>query len=481
MELNFTLLPKQVELRKLIESSEYGWIGYGGAAGGAKSYGIRAIAIILGQIRGTKSLIFRRYSKELLDNHINPMIEANPQLLDYFNKKENILYDTYGKPIIQFGYAEMDDDIFTFQGSEYDLIFVDEATQVTAKQISFLKTRNRTVKDWLKPKMILTCNPGGVSHNYIKRLFIDKQYLDYEDPKDYTFIQSHLWDNVFFVMHQLKRDGVNAKEYYSWSDDQRKEYCLANADYAKTLSGLGEEKKMAYLYGDWNIFGGMFFKNFDPRKEVIEPFEIPQDWKIIGSLDPGFSSPCSFGLTAQDLMGNVYRIGTYYESERPAEEHALSIKEYMTSEYSSIYPYLRGRRPSMIVSGVDAFARKDRYAIMSNELTFSDVFQKHGLYLYRAVTDRKAGWWAWKSLMPDKYFVFDKLNVPLLSEITAVVSSSLDPEDLQGKGNDPNVSDHSLDEQRYGIMSLFKPHEKVNVQVPTRIREDYGVTEEVNF
>lgn len=481
MELNFALLPKQIELRRLIEKSKYKWIGYGGSAGGAKSYAIRAIAIILGMTKGVKSLIFRRYSAELLNNHINPMIEANPELLDYYNKTEKILYDTKGKAIIQFGYAEMDDDIYTFQGSEYDIVFIDEATQVTANQISFLKTRNRTVKDWLMPKMVLTMNPGGVSHSYIKRLFIDKMYSDDENAEDYYFIQSHLWDNVFWVQMALKTDGYTIKDYYSWSEDERKEYCLKNAEYAKTLSTLGEEKKLAYLYGDWNIFGGMFFKMFDHKKQVIPPFEIPEGWKLIGSIDPGFASPCSFGVTAQDYHGNLYRIGTYYEAERTAEEHALAIKEFLTSEYSPLFPYLHGRRPSMIVSGRDAFARKDRYAIMNNELTFSDVFMSHGLYLYPAVTDRKAGWWAWKGLMPDKYMIFEGLNVPLISELTSVIASTSAPEDIDGRGNNPNISDHSLDEARYGIMSLQKPLQSSTIQSYGRIKDEVGTVEEVNF
>ncbi|OQY79372.1 MAG: hypothetical protein B6D45_00815, partial [Ignavibacteriales bacterium UTCHB3] len=43
-----SLLPKQLQLKKLIANGKYSWIGYGGARGGAKSYAIREIALLLG-------------------------------------------------------------------------------------------------------------------------------------------------------------------------------------------------------------------------------------------------------------------------------------------------------------------------------------------------------------------------------------------------------------------------------------------------
>lgn len=46
------------------------------------------------------------------------------------------------------------------------------------------------------PKRIYyTCNPGGVGHAYVKRLFIDKKYKRGEKPEDYSFIKSLVTDN----------------------------------------------------------------------------------------------------------------------------------------------------------------------------------------------------------------------------------------------------------------------------------------------
>ena len=45
-----------------------------------------------------------------------------------------------------------------------------------------------TRRDW-QVRFYYTCNPGGVGHAYIKRLFIDRRYKEGERPEDYRFIR----------------------------------------------------------------------------------------------------------------------------------------------------------------------------------------------------------------------------------------------------------------------------------------------------
>lgn len=468
-ERNLILLPKQLLLYHVIKSSPYTWIGYGGARGGAKSHAIREIAIQLGEEYGVCSLIFRRYRQELLDNHIYPMLEAHPELKDRFNKTEMILFDTKGNPILQFGYADRQEDIYTFQGMSYPLIFIDEATQLTKEMIEWLSTSNRDSKERIVPKMILTFNPGGVGHAYIKRVFIDKMYFDEEKGSQYFFVQSSVWDNVFWVKKKLMEMGYTIDDYYrKWTDEQRRDFTLAYSDYAKRLASLPRELRLAYLFGDWDVFGGQFFKDFNKKTQVIDPFVIPQGWRIIGALDPGWASPCSFSVSAVDFNYNIYRVFSYYETERSAPRHADEIYNLLHNETSPLYKMLNGRQPEIIVSGLDAWSKHDRFAMITSDKTFFDCFAEKGLYLQKAVTDRIPGWWAMKDYMsrtyisPDgkllpKYYVFDHFNNPFLDELMSAVSDEKKPEDIQGKGKDPDVADHALDEERYKIMSIWKP------------------------
>lgn len=456
--LNIELQPKQRRLLELVEGTQYENIGYGGSAGGAKSHAIRDINLICClKYPKLNTLIFRRLSNDLLENHIIPFFAKYPELRQYFNKSEKIIYFPNGSTT-RFGYAETEDDIYDFQGKEYGLQFIDEATHSTKNMIEFLKTRNRDTSGNIRAKQILTANPGGVGHAYIKRLFIDKIYLDNEDPNDYIFIHAKIYDNVMWSMPALKEQGLTAQDYYSWNDQQKKNFTYKFSNYARTLLKLPTELREAFLEGNWEIFGGMFFKSFDFKGQVIEPFEIPSGWQLIGSLDPARGGICSFGLTAKDYEGKIYRIGTLYQPGQNMLENAKGVNDFIFSEDSPIYPYTKSRRPSIIVSGLDAWAKVDRHAIFATEITYSDIFARnYNLPLTKAVTPRVQGWWAWKALFPNKYMVFDKLNEELLTEMREVSFDKKYSEDIQGRGNDNNVKDHALDEARYSIMSLFKP------------------------
>jgi len=456
------LQPKQIELYNVVKNDNHSIIGYGGSAGGAKSHGIRDVSIILsGEIPGLKVGIFRRKSKELNSNHLIPLFSKYPELREYFNKTERMLYYPNGS-ITRFGSADNEDDIYDYQGDEYDIIFIDEATHFTKIMIEFLMTRNRSTVIDFRAKTILTMNPGNVGHMYVKRIFIDKKYEDNEEAEDYYFIPAKIHDNVIWCEKQLKADGFTAQDYYEkWNEEQRKTYCYLHSEYAKRLKKLPKELQLAYLEGDWDVFGGQFFKTFDQKKQEIEPFEIPNDWELIGSLDPGYSSPCSFGLTARDFVGNIYRIATYYESERPPQDHADGINAFIAN-----CKWTNGRKPSLIVADPSAFAKKDRYAISNNEMTFADVFQGNGLFLTKGLNDRVQGWWAVKSLFPDNYFIFKNMNNDLVNQIKAVITDGKKVEDIQGGGNDPNIEDHSIDEMRYSIFTIFKPFKQAEKEKP---------------
>ena len=116
MLLSIGLQPKQKELKQAVEYGENSWVGYGGARGGGKSNAVDDLAIYFGFKYQTYSLIFRRYYNELLDNHINPIFKRYPFLRKYYNSSDKILYHpTLKVPIIRFGYAENEADIYKFQ------------------------------------------------------------------------------------------------------------------------------------------------------------------------------------------------------------------------------------------------------------------------------------------------------------------------------------------------------------------------------
>ena len=208
-------------------------VGFGGARGGGKSWSVRTKAKILAATyKGIKILIVRRTYPELVNNHINQLREELYGVARY-NKSEKVFTFPNGSTI-KFGYCNNDKDLDQYQGAEYDIIFLDEATQLQEMWIKKIIACLRGANSFPK-RIYYTCNPGGASHGYFKRLFIDKKYEEGENPEDYTFIQSLVTDN--------------------------KALMAAQPDYIKQLESLPPKLREAWLYGRWDIFEGQFFEH----------------------------------------------------------------------------------------------------------------------------------------------------------------------------------------------------------------------------
>lgn len=306
-------------------------IGFGGARGGGKSWSVRTKAILLSlQYSGIKILIVRRTYPELVNNHITIL---RPQLLGIakYNDKDKVMKFGNGSTI-NFMYCQYDKDLDRLQGTEYDVIFLDEAAQLTEHQMKSITACCRGVNNFPK-RIYYTCNPGGQGHAYIKRIFIDKRYIDGEDPDDYEFVQSLVTDNRALMLSQ--------------------------PDYIKQLEALPPKLREAWLYGRWDVFEGQVFEEFRDIPDhyvdrigthVINPFRVPDSWKILRGFDWGYSKPFSVGWYAVDHDGRMYRIRELYGCTKQANEGvkwtpqqvAERIREMEESDPNLKGKYIRG-------------------------------------------------------------------------------------------------------------------------------------------
>ncbi len=184
-----TASPKQ----KAFFLADTRFIAYGGARGGGKSWAVRQKAALMAlRYPGIRILILRRTFPELRENHILPLLAQLQGVAAY---KETDKAFTFPKGSrIRFGYCDREADVLQYQGQEYDVIFMDEATHFTEFQFTTLTACLRGANDFPK-RFYLTCNPGGVGHHWVKRLFVDRNYKNSENPEDYTFIQARVYDN----------------------------------------------------------------------------------------------------------------------------------------------------------------------------------------------------------------------------------------------------------------------------------------------
>ena len=183
------LNPKQ----KLFCQSRSRYTAYGGARGGGKTHVLR-IKAFGGALTypGIRILIVRKEYPELEQNIILPMRKLIPPELAAYNGTMRMMFFANGS-VIKFGhYGPNDDD--EYQGVEYDWIFMEEATQFSERQFRTLGACLRGATK-VPRRMYLTCNPGGIGHMWVKRLFVDREYRDGEKPEDYTFIPATVDDN----------------------------------------------------------------------------------------------------------------------------------------------------------------------------------------------------------------------------------------------------------------------------------------------
>ena len=266
------------------------YICYGGAKGGGKSHAVRTKAF-LGALNyaGIRILMMREHYPELEQNLIMPMLKLVPQELASYNGTTHTMSFWNGS-YIKFGNWNGEVSESEYNGLEFDWIFIDEATQFTERAFRFLGGCLRGVND-IPKRMYLTCNPGGVGHRWVKRLFIDKQYVTdsddperNEDPEDYTFIFATVDDNIAL----LNSPGGKG--------------------YKQFLANLPENIRNAYRYGDWNILGGNYFPEFKEFTHVAKPFAIPAHWLRYRAFDYGLDKfVCHFFAVDEDGRAWCYR------------------------------------------------------------------------------------------------------------------------------------------------------------------------------
>lgn len=414
------------------------YTAYGGARGGGKSYAMRRKMVMLAmRYPALRLLLLRRTLTQLRENHILPL---QNELAGFavFRKEDRAFLFPNGSRLI-LGYCDTDSDMLQYQGAEYDVIGFEEATNFKEEWMVFICTALRTTRTDFRPRVYYTCNPGGVGHAYIKRLFIDRRYRPGEDPEDYCFIPANVYDNEV-LMH-------------------------ADPAYIKRLEALPEHKKKAHLYGDWNVFEGQVFEELrdDPAHyadrlftHVIDPFCPPDGWQIYRSFDFGYAKPFSVGWWAKDGDGRLYRILELYGcAPREANVGVRWSPQEIFSEIARVereHPFLAGRR----IVGVADPAIFDA----SRGESVAETGERYGIYFEPGDNRRIAGW-----MQLHERLIFDKAGVPMLyvfrtcreflRTVPTLQYSKTSPEDV-----DSDMEDHIADETRYLCMMVPLPREK---------------------
>lgn len=430
-------IPEPNAKQKQFLSAKAKNVGYGGARGGGKSWAVRTKAKLLAlRYPGIKQLIVRRTYKELTGNHIN-ILRAETLGIAKYNGTDKVLKFNNGSTV-EFMYCARDADLDALQGQEYDVIYLDEATQLSEYQMKAITACCRGVNAFPK-RIYYTCNPGGQGHAYIKRIFIDKRYFKNEDPADYAFIQALVDDN--------------------------KALMDAQPDYVAQLEALPEKLREAWRFGRWDVFEGQVFGEFvdDPwhykdrrNTHVIAPFEIPDSWKVYRGFDWGYSKPFSVGWYAIDGDDTMYRFRELYGCTGEADVGVEWTVNKVAAEIRKIEEtdeQLRGRQ---IIGVADPAIWQE-----NGGESIAETMQKHHVYFRKGDHKRLPGKMqchyrlAFSDEGIPKFYVFNTCK-HFIRTIPALIYSETDVEDV-----DTKMEDHIYDDWRYVCMTRpIKPAEK---------------------
>ena len=461
------ILPPPSETQKAFFAERHRYVAFGGARGGGKSWAVRVKAVLLClRYPGIKVMIVRRTYGELRANHIVPLCALlrcgasdRERLAVYRETKKEISFPNGS--VILFRYCAHERDADRFQGTEVDVLFVDEATQQTEEQMDRLRACVRGVNNFPK-RVYYTCNPGGVGHGWVKRLFLERRYRPGERAEDYAFIRSRVYDNRALTE--------------------------ADPDYVRRLEALPPRLRAAWLDGSWDVFEGQFFEEFrtEPDMEaaraagcelsaeellrqrrwthVIEPIDLSRGqargWKIYRSYDFGYARPFSCAWWAVDYEGVVYRALELYGGTDMPNEGVKWTPERQFSEIARIereHPWLR----SKTITGVADPAIWDA----SRGESVAETAARCGVYFSPGDNNRIAGWMQLHYRMQfdengyARLYVFSNCRA-FIRTVPLLLYDAQRPEDL-----DSSLEDHAADETRYFCMSrpvraLYEPPER---------------------
>ena len=270
---------------------------YGGAAGGGKSWFMRALAVILCRlVPGINVYLFRRIREDLVKNHMEGPAGFPALLADWVIKgKVEIVEDEIrfknGSKIF-LCHCKDEKDRFKYLGAEIHVLLIDELTMFTETIYRFLRGRLRApgLKVPAKalkffqaefgvdlsakvPMALCGSNPGNIGHQWVKSAFIDGM-------------------KPFELRRMGKDEGGMLRQYIPAKLEDNPH--LDAEDYEGKLGGLGtKELVRAMRDGDWDIIAGAFFDCIRREVHQVPGFTPPAHWTRFRSFDWGSAKPFS--------------------------------------------------------------------------------------------------------------------------------------------------------------------------------------------
>jgi len=253
---------------------------YGGARGGGKSYAMLVDPLRYCGYKAFRGVLIRRTMPELRDL----IFKAHGIYEKAFpgtkwKAQDSTFYFPSGARM-EFGYAETLKDVLRYQGQSYSWIGVDELPQYdSAEVLDMLRSSLRSTDPAVPIMLRATGNPGNVGSTWVRQQFIDPA------PPGQAFkVEVNIKTPLGEKTEIITRRFVPAKV---WDNP----YLTYDLSYAAMLANLPETKRKQFLDGDWDVFEGAAFPEFNKEIHVVKSYPIPSSWPRFRGGDWGYTSP----------------------------------------------------------------------------------------------------------------------------------------------------------------------------------------------
>ena len=404
-------------------------IGLGGSRGPGKSH--QSLAQVglddCQRFPGLKALFLRKVAKSAAESFEDLIVKVFSGIEHNHVPTRNRVDFPNGSTILLGGFNN-ESDIDKYLGIEYDVIVIEECTQLSEKKYLMIQGSLRSTKPGWRERMYLTTNPGSIGHSWFKKDFVLPAR---QQKKGRTrFIPSNYKDNPFL-----------SKSY---------------VEYLEALPGpLGR----AWRDGDWDVFEGMAFPQWNYERHTCKPFTIPDIWPKWRAVDWGYAAPfCCLWFAQNPDNQRVFVYRELYGTQMTDIQQARTIltmtppNEIITTTYMD---------PAMWSKN-----RQREHEVYST----ADTYRNEGVYATRADNDRLSG----KRKMDRKLadlpdgepgLIYFRSCTNAIRTIPELIYDEKRPEDV-----DTTLEDHAYDTSRYGLTNVR------DVQEPKKKQQNPWIT-----
>ena len=415
---------------------------YGGAAKGGKSHSLRweAHRNCL-QYSGIRGLLIRSSYPELERTHLSRLSKDLPTEIGSYNQQKHT-FNYFNGSVLEFGYGERKSDFDQYLSAEYDFIFIDELTTIPFEFSYLLRSRLAGSRSDFIPFWACATNPGSVAHNDAKKYFITKSGLNEEDfplykPEQVCFIAATVYDNQIL----LDRDPA----------------------VLTRLQQLSKKDQQKFLYGNWDIFEGQFFDEFNSEFHVIKKenylsYKELFEMNVLGGMDYGQDTFVYW--LAKDHNGNIIVFDEFWEVKKTRAKKIENQLKFM---------WLRGLEKFRIKADTNMWI-KDAFDVEYTGMAAEDYVQaginidkvskasldNRGYRINSNDAVRSALHWEDKNgiFIQPQLKIYERCH-KLIETLPTLRTDEKDVEDIAD-----GQYDHPYDAFKYAFMSLWKPKEK---------------------